>query len=324
MLLRVCTDEFEADSKEKIEKSEKAEMLLLCALVFALPILKVTTDNHTQLGFEIGTAFAAQIKKVLELDDGAYAMRDFPSVDSNALRPRGESEAKRVTATLQREKNISFSFVRSLQQLCLYFKHGQKVKVRKSIRASSQLKNRCFHGTSKSCKVFFSFIFVLLALIAPKGMAAGAGVSYDMLLLENLEADLVQMLNVSSIGKCSDVTVSRAVARSRTQRTRMRMCVLIVQMDTSWNGGGHNEDDDIWWKNLTFLLNYRDPHARVEWWAFTYAAQLPGNAFGWTRSGNFISVNSLFPTQGLHPRTRCTLYHIAMSCHRRAKLSELQ
>jgi len=102
-----------------------------------------------------------------------------------------------------------------------------------------------------------------------EGMGDGSGIYFNDLLLENFAGDLANIVSPNlSDSHCSDV----------------------LSIQKKQFSHGHNEDADFFWMNNTFMLETEN------WIAYSYAAQLSGCAFGWTKNGLSISVNSLFPS----------------------------
>lgn len=97
-----------------------------------------------------------------------------------------------------------------------------------------------------------------------KGMAEGAGVSFGDIFLEN----------------CPELLKKEDGCTSAFIKTRERIFLI------------HNEDEEGWRNERGFaILNYQKKNFSYS--AFSYPAELCGNAFGWNSAGLFYSVNYL-------------------------------
>ncbi len=105
-----------------------------------------------------------------------------------------------------------------------------------------------------------------------EGIAAGAGVSFDELMLVNLRGEYRGYCAVDDGGECST-------------------CVL---MDRAHALFGHNEDGADIYRGRSYLVRV-EPDDAVPFTALCYPGFLPGNAFGFNDHGLCVSVNNVRP-----------------------------
>jgi len=141
-----------------------------------------------------------------------------------------------------------------------------------------------------------------------RGLSDGAGIDFNQVMLSNLEPDLLLYLypDDNDISKCSDVLLHP----SSPSTTYLH---------------GHNEDDSEYFQSLNFLLRTTPSTSpsSVNFTAYIYAGQLPGNAFGFTSSGLSVSINSLFPNQTLDPFSGAAQYFIMRDLLESTSLNDL-
>ena len=108
-----------------------------------------------------------------------------------------------------------------------------------------------------------------------QGLAAGAEVDEMKIMLNNIVADLAQYFE--------------HVNDTQTITPRIR-CSDVLLSSPGASVHGHNEDDGSVYAKLNYLVETDN------WVAYTYAAELPGNAFAWNPSHSLTyTMNSLFP-----------------------------
>jgi len=128
-----------------------------------------------------------------------------------------------------------------------------------------------------------------------EGIAAGSGWNMTVVLLENLEADLLQLFATSRHERDKELS---EIAKNWWNKHIDRCSDALIYQNNGFVHG-HNEDDSPWYQPLNYILevsfNASGSSQPQSWWGYTYAGQLAGNAFGFNSFGLSFSMNSLYP-----------------------------
>jgi len=119
-----------------------------------------------------------------------------------------------------------------------------------------------------------------------RGLSVGSGIDYYSLLVQNFEADLC---NVAAVSVEEREQLQIKMEEQKRKKPQDHCSDVLMIEDNGSFASGHNEDDNKFWLNSTFLVETKN------WVAFTYASQLSGNAFAFSKRGLSVTMNSLFP-----------------------------